>query len=235
MELGGNAPFLIFDDADVDVAVSALMAAKFRNAGQACIAANRILLQRGVADEVVTKLASKVRKMKCGNGLDQGVSMGPLINAAALEKVENQVRECLASGAKAVVGGDVCKNLNDAGGTFFQPTILTGVSTDMKPFYEETFGPVAPITIFDTEEEAVALANDTPFGLAAYACTKDLARAWRLSEELDAGMVGINEGAISSELAPFGGVKQSGLGREGSYNGMDEYCEVKYVCFGLGK
>ena len=235
MELGGNAPFLIFDDADLDVAVSALMAAKFRNAGQACIAANRILVQRGVVEELTEKLVTKVRKLKCGDGMEAGTSMGPLINAGGLAKVQRQVASCLEAGAKAAVGGAVSANLNAAGGTYFQPTVLTGVTRDMAPFSEETFGPVAPITVFDTYEEAVEIANDTPFGLAAYACTRDLARAFSLSEDLDAGMVGINEGAISSELAPFGGVKESGLGREGSYNGMDEYCEVKYVCFGLGK
>lgn len=235
MELGGNAPFLVFDDADLDVAVTALMAAKFRNSGQTCIAANRILVQRSVHGEFVTKLLSKVEKLKVGLGLEPGTTMGPLINAGGLAKVQGQVAACVAAGATVRIGGSPHEELNASGGTFFNPTVLTDVTPDMLPFSQETFGPLAPICIFDTEEEAVALANDTPFGLAAYACTQDLARAWRLSETLDAGMIGLNEGAISSELAPFGGVKESGLGREGSHNGMDEYCEVKYVCFGLGK
>jgi len=234
MELGGNAPFIVFEDADIDVAVRALMAAKFRNAGQACIAANRILVQRPIMDRFTEALSKKVNGLKTGDGMTPGISMGPLINSKGLSKVADQVNSCISNGASLVMGGSEAESLNAAGGTFYLPTILTNVTTSMAPFREETFGPLAPLCAFDTEEEALLIANDTPFGLAAYACTKDLARAWRVSEGIETGMVGINEGGISSEMAPFGGVKESGLGREGSYQGVDEYTEVKYVCLGLG-
>jgi succinate-semialdehyde dehydrogenase / glutarate-semialdehyde dehydrogenase len=233
MELGGNAPFIVFDDADIDIAISSLMIAKFRNAGQACIAANRILIQRNIIDEFTDKLLDKVKGLRCGDGMIKETTIGPIINKLGLDKVSNQVLDCIGDGAEILIGGSVARDLNDIGGNFYLPTILTNVHRNMAPFKEETFGPLAPLACFDTEEEAIDIANDTPYGLAAYACTNDLRRAWRVSEAIETGMVGINEGAISSELAPFGGVKESGLGREGSYQGMDEYCETKYLCFGI--
>jgi succinate-semialdehyde dehydrogenase/glutarate-semialdehyde dehydrogenase len=235
MELGGNAPFIVFDDADLEVAARALMAAKFRNAGQVCIASNRVLVQSGVYEEFAAMLTRRVNNLKVGSGLQADSTLGPLINAQALEKVSRHVEDCVSKGASLTTGGSVCTDLNEGGGTFYAPTVLTGVSKHMLPFCEETFGPVCPLMSFETEEEALQIANDTPYGLAAYACTKDLARAFRVAEGLDVGMVGINEGAIGSELSPFGGVKESGVGREGGHWGVDEYLEVKSICLGLGQ
>ncbi|GAB5469723.1 MAG: NADP-dependent succinate-semialdehyde dehydrogenase [Rhodospirillales bacterium] len=228
MELGGNAPFLVFDDADLDAAVEGAMMSKFRNTGQTCVCANRILVQEGVYDAFSEKLAAKVREMKVGNGLDQGVNVGPLIDQAALEKVEEHVADAVSKGAQVVAGG----SRHSLGGTFHEPTVLTGVTTDMKVTYEETFGPVAPLFKFKTEEEGIAMANDTVFGLAAYFYARDLGRVWRVGEGLETGIVGINTGIISTEVAPFGGVKESGIGREGSKYGLDEFLEVKYLCMG---
>jgi len=234
LELGGNAPFIVFDDADLDVAVNALLMSKFRNAGQTCISSNRIFVQEGIYDKFASILTAKVSAMKCGDGLDKSTTMGPLIDERGLSKVTAQVKDCLAKGAKALVGGSPNKLLNDAGGSFYNPTVLSGVTADMAPFWEETFGPVAPLFAFKTEAEVIDMANNTPFGLAGYACTKDLARAFRVSEALECGLVGINEGAISSDLVPFGGMKESGLGREGGHYGIEEYLEIKFVCMGLG-
>jgi succinate-semialdehyde dehydrogenase / glutarate-semialdehyde dehydrogenase len=232
LELGGNAPFIVFDDADIDVAVKALINCKFRNTGQVCIASNRIFVQDGVYDAFATALSAKVQNIKCGDGFDATNSAGPLINAQGLSKVTSQVDDCVALGASVLLGGSPMQELNDLGGTFYKPTILTGVTPEMAPYREETFGPVAPLFRFTTEEEVIRMANDTPFGLAAYACTSNMSRAFRVSEALESGMVGINEGAISSDSVPFGGVKQSGLGREGGHWGIEEYLEMKYVCFG---
>ena len=232
LELGGNAPFIVFDDADVDVAVKALMNAKFRNTGQTCISSNRVFVQEGIYDRFSQALAEKVKEIKVGDGFDAINAAGPLINHAGLAKVAEHVEDCISKGASAIVGGKPIADLNAKGGTYFQPTILTGVTRMMKPFYEETFGPVAPLFRFKTEEEVIKLANDTPFGLAAYTCTSNIARAFRVSEALEAGMVGVNEGAISADTIPFGGVKQSGLGREGGAWGIEEYLEIKYVCIG---
>jgi len=232
LELGGNAPFIVFDDADLKVAVSALMNAKFRNTGQTCISSNRIFVQDGIYDAFAAALAEKVRAIKVGDGFNALNAAGPLINQQGLDKVNAHVQDCISKGAKAVVGGKPIDSLNASGGTFFQPTVLTGVTRDMKPYSEETFGPVAPLFRFETEEEVIAMANDTPFGLAAYACTSNISRMFRVSEALEAGLVGINEGAISADSIPFGGVKQSGLGREGGAWGIEEYLEIKYVCIG---
>ncbi len=228
MELGGNAPFLVFDDADLDAAVEGAMMSKFRNTGQTCVCANRILVQEGIHDAFSEKLAAKVKAMKVGNGMEEGVGVGPLIDAQALEKVEEHVADAVSKGAAVVAGGAP----SDLGGTFYQPTVLTGVTTDMKVTYEETFGPVAPLFKFSSEEEGIAMANDTVFGLAAYFYARDLGRVWRVSEGLETGIVGINTGIISTEVAPFGGVKESGIGREGSRYGIDDYLEVKYLCMG---
>ncbi|MEO1190360.1 MAG: NADP-dependent succinate-semialdehyde dehydrogenase [Pseudomonadota bacterium] len=228
MELGGNAPFLVFDDADLDAAVEGAMMSKFRNTGQTCVCANRILVQAGVYDAFSEKLAAKVREMKVGNGLEAGVNVGPLIDQQALEKVEEHVSDAVSKGATVVAGG----KRHALGGTFHEPTVLTGVTTDMKVTYEETFGPVAPLFKFETEEEGIAMANDTVFGLAAYFYARDLGRVWRVGEGLETGIVGINTGIISTEVAPFGGVKESGIGREGSKYGLDEFLEVKYLCMG---
>jgi len=232
LELGGNAPFIVFDDCDVETAVSALINAKFRNAGQTCISSNRIFVQAGVYDEFAAQLSARVKAMKVGDGMKRDTTLGPLINAASLEKVTRHVEDCVAKGATVQVGGQANGKLNSAGGTFFNPTVLTNITANMLPWSEETFGPLAPLMRFESEEEVVKLANDTPFGLAAYACTKDLARSWRVAEQLESGMIGINEGAISSEIAPFGGIKESGVGREGGAWGIQEYLETKYVCFG---
>src|SRR5690606_33135012 len=207
MELGGNAPFIIFDDADLDRAVAGVMASKFRNAGQTCVCANRIFVQSGIYDRFAERLAEAVGQLKVGNGLEPGVTIGPLIDDAAVEKVEEHISDALERGASVLVGG----KRHALGGTFFEPTILTNVPSGTKLMSEETFGPVAPLTRFETEEEAIALANDTEFGLASYFYTRDLARSWRVAEALEYGIVGINEGIISTEVAPFGGVKQSGL------------------------
>ena len=228
MELGGNAPFLVFDDADLDAAVEGAMISKYRNTGQTCVCANRILVQEGVYDAFAAKLTEAVKTLKVGAGQEDGVSQGPLIDQAALEKVEEHVADATAKGAKVVIGGA----RHERGGTFYQPTVLTDVTTDMKVTREETFGPVAPLFRFKTEEEGLALANDTEFGLAAYFYARDIGRIWRVSEGLESGMVGINTGLISTEVAPFGGVKESGIGREGSKYGIEEFLETKYLCMG---
>lgn len=227
-ELGGNAPFIVFDDADLDAAVAGAMASKYRNTGQTCVCANRILVQDGVYDAFAAKLAEAVKKLVVGPGLKGDTQQGPLINPQAVEKVERHVADAVAKGAKVLLGGQ----RHALGGTFFQPTILTGVTADMLCAREETFGPVAPLFRFKTEEEAVRMANDTEFGLAAYFYTRDVGRCWRVSAALEYGIVGVNEGIISTEVAPFGGMKESGIGREGSKHGIDEFLEVKYVCMG---
>lgn len=228
LELGGNAPFIVFDDADLDKAVVGAMASKYRNAGQTCVCANRIYVQDGIYDAFAAKLAKEVAKLKVGRGTEEGVTTGPLINARALEKVEAHIADAVRQGAKIAVGG----RRHALGGYFFEPTILKEVTPDMMISHEETFGPVAPLFRFTSENEVVARANDTPFGLAAYFYSRDIGRCWRVAEALEYGMVGINEGIISTEVAPFGGVKQSGLGREGSRHGMEEYVEMKYMLFG---
>jgi succinate-semialdehyde dehydrogenase/glutarate-semialdehyde dehydrogenase len=228
LELGGNAPFIVFNDADIEAAVAGAVASKYRNTGQTCVCTNRFLVQNDIYDEFAAKLAQAVDELKVGDGLKTETQQGPLINQAAVEKVESHINDAVAQGAKIVSGGQ----RHALGGTFFQPTVLTGVTNKMLIASEETFGPVAPLFGFDTEAEAIALANDTPFGLAAYFYTHDIGRAWRVAEELEYGMVGINEGVISTEVAPFGGIKESGLGREGSKYGMDDYVEIKYICMG---
>jgi succinate-semialdehyde dehydrogenase/glutarate-semialdehyde dehydrogenase len=228
LELGGNAPFLVFDDADLDAAVDGAIASKFRNMGQTCVCANRIYVQAGIHDAFVERLTQKVAQMKVGPGTESGVTQGPLINKAALAKVESHVADALEKGAKLVIGGKV----GALGGTFFEPTVITGVTSTMKFAQEETFGPVAPIFVFKEEADALAQANDTPFGLQAYVYTKDLARTFRVAEALEAGIIGVNSGITSSEGVPFGGIKQSGLGREGSHHGVEEYLELKYVYLG---
>lgn len=232
LELGGNAPYIVFDDADIKVAVQGLLNSKFRNTGQTCISSNRIFVQDGIYDQFAAALAEKVRAIRVGDGFDARNGAGPLINAAGLAKVTAHVNDCISKGATALVGGQPIADLNACGGTFFQPTVLTNVTPTMQPYKEETFGPVAALFRFKTEEEVIALANDTPFGLAAYACTSNLSRAFRVSEALESGMVGVNEGLISADIIPFGGVKQSGLGREGGAWGIEEYLSLKYVCFG---
>jgi len=227
-ELGGNAPLIVFDDADLDVAVREALASKFRNAGQTCVCANRIFVQSGIYDAFATALTAKVQEMKVGNGADDGVVQGPLIDMQGLEKVERHVQDAVAKGAKVQIGG----NRHELGETFFQPTVLTGMKTDMQIFSEETFGPVAPLFKFETEEEVIAMANDTIFGLAGYFFAKDMARVWRVAEALEYGIVSVNTGIFSNEIGPFGGVKQSGIGREGSKYGIDDFLEMKYVCLG---
>lgn len=228
MELGGDAPFLVFDDADLDLAVDALLKAKFRNAGQACIAANRVLVQRGVQAPFTARLVAAVEALRTGAAAEGPADIGPLINARALEKVERLVADAHEKGAQFLTGG----RRIDGPGLFFQPTVLTDISSDMTLACEEIFGPVVALQVFDTEEDAVRIANDTPYGLAAYVCTSDQKRTWRMAAALESGMIGINEGAISSEVAPFGGVKQSGYGREGSAHGLEDYQSIKYVCIG---
>ncbi|WP_027856325.1 NAD-dependent succinate-semialdehyde dehydrogenase [Marinobacterium jannaschii] len=228
MELGGNAPFVVFDDADIDAAIDGAMASKFRNAGQTCVCTNRFLVQDGIYDQFVEKLSAAVAELKVGNGFDAGVNQGPLINAAAVAKVEDHLADAIAKGGSVAIGG----KRHEIGGTFFEPTVISGVTTEMKVAREETFGPLAPVFRFSSEEEAIAMANDTEFGLAAYVYTKDLGRAWRVGEGMEYGMVGINEGIISTTVAPFGGIKQSGLGREGSKYGIDDYVEIKYLMMG---
>jgi succinate-semialdehyde dehydrogenase/glutarate-semialdehyde dehydrogenase len=229
LELGGNAPFIVFDDADLDAAVAGALASKFRNAGQMCISPNRILVQSGIHDAFVDRLATAAAKLRIGDGLADGTDIGPLIEADAFAKVSEHVEDARSRGASPVVGGGP----SDLGGTFYQPTVLTGVSSAMLMSREETFGPVAGITRFTTDAEAVALANDTPFGLAAYFYTRDLSRAWRVAEGLESGMVGINAVALANEAAPFGGVKESGIGREGSKYGIEEWVETKFCLFGV--
>jgi succinate-semialdehyde dehydrogenase/glutarate-semialdehyde dehydrogenase len=228
LELGGNAPFIVFDDADINAAVAGAIASKYRNTGQTCVCTNRFLVQDNIYDEFATKLAQAVAKLKVGDGLKTETQQGPLIDMAAVEKVEDHINNAVNQGAKIVQGGKRHK----LGGTFFEPTVLTEVTANMKIAEEETFGPVAPLFRFKTEQEAITLANDTPFGLASYFYTRNLGRAWRIAEALEYGMVGINEGIISSAVAPFGGIKESGLGREGSKYGVDEFLEIKYVCMG---
>ncbi len=228
LELGGNAPFIVFDDADLDKAVAGAMASKYRNAGQTCVCANRIYVQDKVYDAFAEKLAAAVKSLKVGRGTDEGVTQGPLINRAAVEKVEEHVADAVAKGAKVALGG----KRHALGGTFFEPTILTDVTGDMKVAREETFGPVAPLFRFHSEAEVIAAANGTPFGLAAYFYARDIGRVWRVAEALEFGIVGINEGVISTEVAPFGGVKESGLGREGSHHGIEEFLEIKYMMMG---
>jgi len=228
LELGGNAPFIVFNDADLDIAVAGAIASKYRNAGQTCVCANRIYVQSGIYDRFAEKLAATASSMKVGNGLDQDVKIGPLIDEKAVQKVERHVADALSKGAKAIIGG---KRI-DGPGTFFAPTVLTNVHADMLPMREETFGPVAPLMKFETEDEAVKLANASEFGLASYFYSRDVQRCWRVAEALESGIVGINEGIISTEVAPFGGVKESGIGREGSKYGLDEYLEIKYLCYG---
>ena len=263
MELGGNAPFIVFNDADMDIAIKALLASKFRNAGQACIASNRILVQSKIYDEFADRFSTKVSRLKLGYGLDDGVTMGPVINKQGLEKISRQVEDCKNKGGKIITmftitflliflqymhiyiflhalnvsgsvlcGGSESENLNKTGGTFFRPTVIRDVTLDTLPAVEETFGPMAPLMMFEEEEEAISIANDSPYGLAAYACTNDLGRAFRLADQIETGMLGINEGAISQDSTPFGGIKESGLGKEGSFLGMDEYMESKFVCMG---
>jgi succinate-semialdehyde dehydrogenase/glutarate-semialdehyde dehydrogenase len=226
LELGGNAPFIVFDDADIDSAVEGAMASKYRNAGQTCVCANRIYVQEGVYDQFVQKFSAKVEALKVGNGFEDGVVQGPLIEDAAVEKVERHVADAIARGGKVTVGGQKLQ------GQFFQPTVISGATGDMLCAKEETFGPVAPVFRFKTEQEAIAAANNTEFGLASYFYSRDVGRIFRVSEALEYGMVGINVGIIATEHVPFGGVKQSGLGREGSHHGMDEYVEMKYLCLG---
>ncbi|PAU89441.1 succinate-semialdehyde dehydrogenase (NADP(+)) [Pseudomonas sp. WN033] len=228
LELGGNAPFIVFDDADIDRAVEGALIAKFRNAGQTCVCVNRFLVQSGVYDTFAQRLAERVAAFTIGDGFGDGVSIGPLINERAVSKVEDHVQDALSKGARRLCGGE----RHPLGHGFFQPTVLADVSADMKVASEETFGPLAALFRFDTEEQAIAMANATEYGLAAYCYTRDLGRAWRLSETLEYGMVGINEGLISTEVAPFGGIKSSGLGREGSKYGIEDYLEIKYTLMG---
>jgi succinate-semialdehyde dehydrogenase/glutarate-semialdehyde dehydrogenase len=228
LELGGNAPFIVFDDADIDAAVEGAIASKYRNAGQTCVCANRLYVQDGVYDKFAEKLVAAVGKLKVGNGVDAGVTQGPLIEEKAVLKVEQHIADALSKGAKLVAGG----HRHALGRSFFEPTVLTGVTSNMQVATEETFGPLAPLFRFQTEEEVIAMANDTEFGLAAYFFSRDIGRVWRVAEALESGMVGVNTGLISNEIAPFGGVKQSGLGREGSKYGMDDYLVIKYICMG---
>jgi succinate-semialdehyde dehydrogenase/glutarate-semialdehyde dehydrogenase len=227
LELGGNAPFIVFDDADVDAAVNGALIAKYRNTGQTCVCANRILVQSGVYEEFAQKLAVRAGQLTVGAGIEEGVAQGPLIDDAALAKVEAHVADALTKGARVLCGGA----RHARGGNFYQPTVLADVTPDMQVACEETFGPVAPLFRFASEAEAVAMANDTEFGLAAYFYSRDVARCWRVGEALEYGMVGVNTGLISNEVAPFGGVKQSGIGREGSKYGIEEYLDIKYLCF----
>ena len=226
LELGGNAPFIVFDDADLDAAVEGAMLSKFRNAGQTCVCANRIYVQEGVVEAFTEKLATKARALKLGRGTEAGVAMGPLIDERAVAKMEEHVQDALSQGGKLVLGG----KRSALGSTFFEPTVMTGVTQGMKVAKEETFAPLAPIISFRDEAEVIGMANDTEFGLASYFYAKDMARVWRVAEALESGMVGVNTGALANEMAPFGGVKQSGLGREGSKYGIEGFLEIKYVC-----
>lgn len=227
MELGGNAPSIVFDDADLDTAVEGVIASKFRNTGQACISANRIYVQDAIYDEFAQRLAERVKTLKVGNGLDAGIEQGPLIDQNAVAKVESHISNALEGGARVLCGG----RRHELGGCFFEPTVLAGVTSDMAIAHEETFGPVAPLVRFSSDDEVIGYANDTEFGLAAYLYSQNAARIWKTAEDLECGMVGINCGLISNEVAPFGGVKQSGLGREGSHYGIDEFLEIKYMCW----
>jgi succinate-semialdehyde dehydrogenase/glutarate-semialdehyde dehydrogenase len=229
MELGGNAPFIVFDDADLDAAVVGAMASKFRNNGQTCVCANRIYVQAGVYDAFAARLSAAVAKLNVGDGLKDGVDTGPLVNMDAVDKVEEHIADILTKGGTVVTGG----KRHALGGSFFEPTIVTGVTQDMLVSQEETFGPLAPLFRFETEEEVIAKANDTIFGLASYFYARDIGRITRVQEALEYGMVGVNTGLISTEVAPFGGIKQSGLGREGSRHGMEDYMEMKYICLSV--
>jgi len=228
MELGGNAPFIVFDDADLDVAITGVMASKYRNAGQTCVCANRILIQDSIYDVFAEKLATAVKSLKVGDGIDEGITIGPLINEGAADDVMEFVDDAINKGARVLAGG----RRSTLGSCFIEPTILTHVTGDMRVFKEEIFGPIAPLFKFSTEAEAIAMANDTEFGLACYFYSRDIGRIWRVGEALEYGIVGINEGIISNEMAPFGGVKESGQGREGSKYGLDDYLEIKYMCMG---
>lgn len=229
LELGGNAPFIVFDDADLDAAVEGAIISKYRNAGQTCVCANRIYVQAGVYDAFAEKFSAAVQKLKVGPGIEPGIEVGPLIDQKAVEKVESHLKDALEKGAKLLLGG----HRHALGASFFEPTIITGATKDMRIAKEETFGPLAPLFIFKDEDEVIQLANDTEFGLAAYFYARDLSRVWKVAEELEYGMVGINTGVISTEVAPFGGIKSSGLGREGSRHGIDEYLEMKYLCLSV--
>ncbi|RWN85898.1 MAG: NAD-dependent succinate-semialdehyde dehydrogenase [Mesorhizobium sp.] len=229
LELGGNAPFIVFDDADLDAAVEGAMVSKYRNAGQTCVCANRLYVQSGIYDAFASKLAKRVRQMKVGDGFAEGVTTGPLIDETALKKVQEHVADAVGKGARVEIGGKPAGQ----GGLFFEPTILTGVTADMLVSTEETFGPVAPLFRFETEEDVIELANNTVFGLASYFFSKDVSKIFRVAEALEYGMVGVNTGLISTEVAPFGGIKQSGLGREGSKYGLEDYTEIKYLCLSV--
>jgi succinate-semialdehyde dehydrogenase/glutarate-semialdehyde dehydrogenase len=228
LELGGNAPFIVFDDADLDAAVEGAMASKYRNTGQTCVCANRLLVQDGVYDAFMARLKVAVQALKVGNGLEAGVGQGPLIDQAAVDKVEELVADAVKNGAEVVLGG----KRHALGGTFYEPTILANATDRMRIAREEVFGPVAPVFRFKTEEEAIRMANDTEYGRAAYFYARDVGRVWRVGEALEYGMVGINSGIISTAVAPFGGVKQSGMGREGGAAGIEEYLSTKYLCMG---
>ena len=228
MELGGNAPFIVFDDADLDEAVKGAIISKYRNAGQTCVCANRIMVQDTVYDAFVDKLVKAVSVLKVGNGAEDGTIIGPLIDDKALAKVEEHVNDAISKGGKLIVGG----KRHALGKSFYEPTVISDATKDMLAFREETFGPLAPVFKFSTEAEAIEMANDTEFGLAAYFYGQNISRIWRVAEALEYGMVGINEGLISTEVAPFGGVKESGLGREGSKHGIEDYLEIKYLCMG---
>ncbi|AWK89270.1 succinate-semialdehyde dehydrogenase (NADP(+)) (plasmid) [Azospirillum thermophilum] len=230
LELGGNAPFIVFDDADLDAAVQGALASKYRNAGQTCVCANRLLVQASVYEAFTAKLVEAVSRFKVGNGAEAGVTQGPLINPQAVEKVEELLGDAVAKGARVVLGG----KRHELGGTFFEPTVVTGLTPEMRVSREEIFGPVAPLFKFETEDDAVRMANDTEYGLAAYFYSRDIGRVWRVAEKLEYGIVGINEGIISTEVAPFGGMKESGIGREGSKYGIEDFLEIKYLCVGLG-
>ncbi len=228
MELGGNAPFIVFDDADLDAAIAGAMASKYRNAGQTCVCTNRFLIQEGIYDRFAERLMAEVKKFQLGNGADADSTMGPLVTKTAVDGVDELVQDAVAKGAEAVLGG----GRSELGDCYYQPTVLLNATREMRVFREEIFGPVSPLFRFKTEAEAVEMANDTEFGLAAYFYTRDLSRSWRVGEALEYGIVGINEGAISNEMAPFGGIKESGNGREGSKYGIDDYLEIKYMCMG---
>jgi succinate-semialdehyde dehydrogenase/glutarate-semialdehyde dehydrogenase len=229
MELGGNAPILVFDDADLDQAVAGALASKYRNAGQTCICVNRVLVQESIYEEFIDRFVAAVAKFKLGNGLREQTSVGPLITARAANDVHEKVKDAVAAGATIALGGEPAGELGEC---FYQPTVLTNVSPKMQIFREEIFGPVAPVFSFRDEAEAIAMANDTEFGLASYVYTRDIGRVWRVSESIEYGMVGVNEVGITSEVIPFGGMKESGLGREGSKFGIDDYIETKYICMG---